>query len=102
MATIALLSSGNVARALAGELRDAGHEVIVGSRDPQKTAPGRAGEIGISVTDLQAAAGESGWPSDGVRPRRRHRRPAAEAFVLMVASLVRAPGPVPFAMSTAR
>ncbi|MEV7680810.1 NAD(P)-binding domain-containing protein [Streptomyces sp. NPDC088341] len=82
MTTIAILGSGNVARALAVKLRDAGNEVIVGSRAPQRTAtdwnafgtcpgaaPGtrpatRSGACpgirpGIRVTDLADAAGSA-------------------------------------------
>jgi predicted dinucleotide-binding enzyme len=55
MTTIAVLGSGNVARALAGRLHETGHEVIVGSRDPRRAATGWSGN-GISVTGLQAAA----------------------------------------------
>ncbi|MFE2638391.1 NADPH-dependent F420 reductase [Streptomyces scopuliridis] len=58
MTTITVLGSGNVARALAGKLHDAGHKVIVGSRDPQKTAADWAGS-GIRVTGLQDAAGSA-------------------------------------------
>jgi predicted dinucleotide-binding enzyme len=58
MTTITFLGSGNVARALAGKLHDAGHEVIVGARDPQKTAPDWAGS-GIRVTGWQDAAGSA-------------------------------------------
>lgn len=58
MTTIAVLGSGNVARALAGTLRDAGHQVVVGSRDPHRSATGWAGS-GVGVTDLRDAAGSA-------------------------------------------
>lgn len=58
MTTIAILGSGNVARALAGKLHDAGHEVIVGSRDPRKAAADWA-DSGIRVTGWQDAAGSA-------------------------------------------
>jgi hypothetical protein len=55
MRAIAVLGSGTVARALAGKLRETGHEVTVGSRNPRRSAPAWA-DSGISVTGLQAAA----------------------------------------------
>jgi predicted dinucleotide-binding enzyme len=58
MTTITFLGAGNVARALAGRLHDTGHEVIVGCRDPRKTAPDWAGS-GISVTGMWEAAGSA-------------------------------------------
>jgi 8-hydroxy-5-deazaflavin:NADPH oxidoreductase len=58
MTTITILGAGNVARALAGKLHDTGHEVVVGSRDPRKSAPDWAGS-GISVSTLREAAGSA-------------------------------------------
>ena len=52
MTTITVLGSGNVARALTGRLRDAGHEVIVGSRAPDKIAD----DLGVRVAGLREAA----------------------------------------------
>lgn len=54
MTTIAVLGSGAVARALAGAWRDAGHEIVVGSRDPRGTVPG------AHVTGLPEAARAGG------------------------------------------
>ncbi|MFF3751912.1 NADPH-dependent F420 reductase [Streptomyces sp. NPDC002018] len=58
MTTIGVLGSGNVARTLAGALHHAGHEVLVGSRNPQKTSAGWDGS-GIRVTGLRDAAGSA-------------------------------------------
>ncbi|MFE1961815.1 NADPH-dependent F420 reductase [Streptomyces sp. NPDC059479] len=58
MTTIAILGTGNVARALAGKLHDSGNEVIVGSRAPQRTATDWTG-YGVRVTDLPDAAGSA-------------------------------------------
>ncbi|GGZ92159.1 NADPH-dependent F420 reductase [Streptomyces subrutilus] len=55
MTTITVLGSGNVARALAGTLCDAGHQVVVGSRDPRTTAADWAGSA-PRVTGLHEAA----------------------------------------------
>nr|WP_219535503.1 NAD(P)-binding domain-containing protein [Nonomuraea guangzhouensis] len=52
MTTITVLGSGNVARALTGRLRDAGHEVIVGSRAPDAVAA----DFGVRVAGLREAA----------------------------------------------
>jgi predicted dinucleotide-binding enzyme len=55
MTTITILGSGNVAQALTGPLLDAGHEVIIGSRNPHAaTAWARA--RGAKVTDVRDAA----------------------------------------------
>ncbi|MEV5675713.1 NAD(P)-binding domain-containing protein [Streptomyces sp. NPDC052179] len=58
MTTITLLGSGSVARALAGPLHRAGHNVIVGSRDPHRAAVSWAGS-GIQVTGSRDAAGSA-------------------------------------------
>ncbi|MCX4751541.1 NAD(P)-binding domain-containing protein [Kitasatospora sp. NBC_01287] len=58
MTTIAILGSGTVARTLAGRLHEAGRLVVVGSRDPRRTAPAWAGS-GIRVTGLREAAGSA-------------------------------------------
>ncbi|GGJ97548.1 hypothetical protein GCM10011583_31380 [Streptomyces camponoticapitis] len=55
MTTIAVLGSGNVARALAGPWLDAGHKVLVGSRDPRRTEADRP-LPGVHVTGLPDAA----------------------------------------------
>ncbi|WP_433512257.1 NADPH-dependent F420 reductase [Nonomuraea sp. CA-143628] len=52
MTTIAVLGSGAVARALTGRLRDAGHELIVGSRAPREDAV-------FPVIGLREAAGSA-------------------------------------------
>lgn len=52
MTTIAILGSGTVARALTGRLRDAGHELIVGSRAPRKDGA-------VPVIGLREAAGSA-------------------------------------------
>ncbi|MEU4234022.1 NAD(P)-binding domain-containing protein [Nonomuraea sp. NPDC026600] len=53
MTTITVLGSGNVARALTGRLRDAGHEVLVGSRAPDKVTA----DFGVRVAGPREAAG---------------------------------------------
>ncbi|MBC6456552.1 NAD(P)-binding domain-containing protein [Actinomadura sp. HBU206391] len=58
MTTIGILGSGNVARALAGGLHAAGHEVTVGSRDPRGAAAARwagAQRAGSQVTGSPVA-----------------------------------------------
>ncbi|MEV0348703.1 NAD(P)-binding domain-containing protein [Nonomuraea sp. NPDC050680] len=50
MTTIAILGSGAVARALTCRLRDAGHELIVGSRAPRE-------DSAVPVVGLREAAG---------------------------------------------
>ncbi|MEU7747936.1 NAD(P)-binding domain-containing protein [Nonomuraea sp. NPDC049158] len=52
MTTIAILGSGAVARALTGRLREAGHELIVGSRAPREDAS-------VPVVGLREAAGSA-------------------------------------------
>jgi 8-hydroxy-5-deazaflavin:NADPH oxidoreductase len=58
MTTISVLGSGNVARALAGKLHDAGNTVVVGSRDPRRTAADWPGS-GVRITGLRDAAGSA-------------------------------------------
>ncbi|MFD3482061.1 NADPH-dependent F420 reductase [Streptomyces sp. NPDC058665] len=55
MTTIAVLGSGSVARALADPWSDAGHTIVVGSRDPGRTAAERP-LPGVHVTGLPDAA----------------------------------------------
>ncbi|MDQ0311499.1 putative dinucleotide-binding enzyme [Kitasatospora herbaricolor] len=55
MTTIAVLGSGTGARTLAGRLRDGGHQVVVGSRDPRRAA-GRWAGSGVRLTGLAEAA----------------------------------------------
>ncbi|MFD1498899.1 NADPH-dependent F420 reductase [Streptosporangium lutulentum] len=59
MTTIAVLGSGHVARALVGKLRDAGHEVVVGSRDPHGSATAGWAASGVRVAGLPDAAGSA-------------------------------------------
>lgn len=59
MTTIAVLGSGTVARALAGPWRGAGHEIVVGSRDPRRTTAERP-VPGVGVTGLPDAARVAG------------------------------------------
>ncbi|MCM2390601.1 NADPH-dependent F420 reductase [Streptomyces albipurpureus] len=58
MTTIAILGSGTVARALTGALRRAGHEVLVGSRDPRTAIRAEAGSA-VRATGLWEAAGSA-------------------------------------------
>ncbi|GLW06808.1 oxidoreductase [Microtetraspora sp. NBRC 13810] len=57
MTKIAILGSGRVARVLAGGFRDAGHEVVVGSRTPDGPAAAGWAAAGVRVTGLPEAAG---------------------------------------------
>lgn len=59
MTAITVLGTGHVARALAGGLHGAGHEVTVGSRDPGRAAARWTGS-GVRVTGLRDAAGPAG------------------------------------------
>ncbi|MCG5219923.1 NAD(P)-binding domain-containing protein [Streptosporangium soli] len=71
MTTIGILGSGNVARALAGRLREAGHEMTVGSRDPEGPVAAEWAGTGVRVAGLPEAAGSAevvvnampGWAS---------------------------------------
>lgn len=66
---IAVLGTGTVGRTLAGDLAAAGHQVVIGTRDPQATLarelPGSAGTFGdwvtatpgVDVTDMTSAVG---------------------------------------------
>ncbi|MDG9675899.1 NAD(P)-binding domain-containing protein [Micromonospora sp. DH14] len=59
MTAIAILGSGNVARALADKLKDSGHKIIIGSRDPRGSAVSewaRVRDVNVSVTDVSDAA----------------------------------------------
>ncbi|WP_329144438.1 NAD(P)-binding domain-containing protein [Streptomyces niveus] len=55
MTSIAVLGSGTVSRALAGPWRAAGHEIVVGSRDPLRAAADLP-VPGVRVTALPDAA----------------------------------------------
>lgn len=59
MTTIAILGSGHVARALAGKFRAAGHEVVVGSRDPRSSATAGWVASAVRVVSLPDAAGSA-------------------------------------------
>ena len=54
MASIAVLGSGRVGQALAPKLAAAGHEVVVGSRDPEASAD-KFKESGVRVASVKDA-----------------------------------------------
>jgi predicted dinucleotide-binding enzyme len=58
MASIAILGSGRVGQALAPKLAAAGHEVAVGSRDPQASAD-KFKESGVRVVSIEDALAAS-------------------------------------------
>lgn len=58
MTTVATLGSGTVARALTSALRGAGHEVLMGSRDPRQPIHSAA-EAAVRTTSLAEAAGSA-------------------------------------------
>lgn len=58
MTTLGILGAGRVGTNLARKLADAGHDVVVGRRDPAAQLPGRTEEFGprVRFTDQRTAA----------------------------------------------